>query len=408
MKRVFVIFSGALLVLLTSVFAHAHGRSTSYITWTMHGASATARVKMALLEQNALLATWAAAKPPRDAASVLPEVVSIGASDASACRLIPGSFHELAAEHGAVAFEWQVRCAMSDGTPFVPTKLRSDLLFDVAAAHVALVRFHDAEAALEADYVLTESQREVVLPGRTSAQSTTTWSTLVRFGRAGIEHLITGWDHLAFLLALVLASRSLRTAVVCLTGFTLGHSLTLSLAALGHAATKTATVEALIAVSIMLVSIENVWMMEDRAGLRLPLVCVGGMLVLALVGFGLGTISPLALVGLTLFEACYLGLLARSANPEKMRWACAGLFGLLHGFGFAGMLGQMDVPPGSRALPLASFNVGIEIAQIVVVCGAWPLLSALKRRFDEKSILGWGSAVTLAMGTYGCLTRLWG
>lgn len=413
MKRVFLIVVLALLALTLSVVAEAHGRSTSYITWTMQGSLVTTRVKMALIDQNALMATWASSTPPREAASVLPEVVSIS-GDAGACRLISGSFHELVAEHGSVAFEWQSRCTFDDkndekdGKPFVVTKLRSDLLFDVTAAHVGLVRFHDPDAAIEADYVLTESNREAVLPARTIAQSDSLVSTLIRFGRAGIEHLLTGWDHLAFLLALVLASRSLRTAIVCLTGFTLGHSLTLSMAVLGHAAAKPATVEALIAASIVLVSIENVWMAEGRAKHRLPIACVSALLVLAVVGSFFGTISPVALLGMAIFEACYLGLLARTAQPENLRWACAALFGLLHGFGFAGMLGQMDLPPGNRGLPLASFNVGVEIAQIAVVCVAWPVLKALKRRFPPKDVITWGSAVALAAGTFGCVTRVWG
>lgn len=405
MKRMWAIFIVVGLVLTNSALARAHGRSTSYITWILHDSLATARVKMALLDHNALLATWASAKPPRNAHDALPEAISI-ADESGPCKVVPGSFHELAAEHGSVSFEWQARCTNSDGSPFVATKMRSDLLFDVAAAHVALVRFHDSEASLEADYVLTESQREVVLPKRTQARSANALSTVVRFSRAGFEHLLTGWDHLAFLLALVLASRSRRMAIVSLTGFTLGHSLTLSLAVLGHAATKTATVESLIAISIMVVSIENIWMAEDRAGLRLPLVCMGGLFLLTLAGSVLGAVSPMALVGLSLFEACYLGLLGRAAHPEDLRWACAGLFGLLHGFGFAGMLSQMDLSPGNRALPLASFNIGIEVAQVAAVCLAWPLLAFLKRRHSEKFVMGWGSAATLAMGTYGCLTRL--
>lgn len=401
MKRALFIVVLALFALTLSAITEAHGRSTSYITWTKQGSLATARVKLALLDQNALMATWTSATPHREAATVLPEIVSLS-GDAGACKFVPGSFHELAAEHGNVAFEWQTHCSLD------PKKLRSDLLFDVTAAHVALVRFHNPDDAIEADYVLTESSREVVLPVRTTAQPHSFTSTMIRFGRAGIEHLLTGWDHLAFLLALVLASRSLRVAIVCLTGFTLGHSLTLSMAVLGHAAAKPATVEVLIAASIILVSMENVWIAEGRSNHRLPILCVGALLVSAIVGSFYGTISPIALVGMAIFEACYLGLLARSSQPENLRWACAALFGLLHGFGFAGMLGQMDLPAGNRGIPLASFNIGVELAQIAVVSLAWPMLVTLKRRFPEQDVMTWGSAIALAAGTYGCVTRVWG
>jgi HupE / UreJ protein len=213
---------------------------------------------------------------------------------------------------------------------------------------------------------------------------------------------------LAFLLALVVASRSLRMALICLTGFTLGHSLTLSLAVLGHAAAKTTTVETLIAVSILLVSTENVWLEENRPDLRFPAAILAGLLVILGVSVWRGSVSPVAILGIGLFEACYLGLLARANDPEKLRWICAGLFGLLHGFGFAGMLSQMDVPRGNRLVPLGSFNLGIELAQVFVACLAWPLLIWLKERYSETRVVTWGSALTIALGAYGCVTRLWG
>ncbi|HRI67441.1 MAG TPA: HupE/UreJ family protein, partial [Polyangium sp.] len=117
---------------------------------------------------------------------------------------------------------------------------------------------------------------------------------------------------------------------------------------------------------------------------------------------------PWALVGLAIFEVCYLGLLAKSSVPERLRWMSASLFGLVHGFGFAGLLKQIDLPPGHRAAPLASFNIGLELAQIAVVCCAWPLLERLRKRYTEKNVIVWGSAVTLAIGTYACITRIWG
>lgn len=404
MKRSFGILFVVLMTMLQSAGAEAHGRSTSYITVTMHGALATFRVKMALLDLNALQATWANVKPPREPMAVLPEAVRL-ANENNHCRFVPGTFQELIAEHGSVAFEWQSRCTTEHDEALLVTKLHSDLLFDVVAAHISLIRFHDNAGAIEVDSVFTEGRREIVLPSHTNTRSSD--SGFLHFGRAGIEHLLTGWDHLAFLLALVLASRSLKGAIVCLTGFTLGHSLTLSMAVLGHAATKTTTVEALIAISILLVALENVWLAEERSKLNFPATVIVGLLFLTLLGFSLGTISAVALLGLTLFEICFLGLLARSSEPEKLRWVSASLFGLLHGFGFAGMLKQMDLPAGQRAIPLASFNIGIEIAQIAVVCLAWPLLVFLKRRHDEKNVIAWGSAVTLAVGMYGCVTRFW-
>lgn len=403
------------LLLLFAIFffvampnrAFGHGRSTSYITWTLHESIATARVKMALIDQNALSAKWSAATPPLEAKTVLPGQIALFDENRQ-CELVAGSFHELAAEHGSIAYEWQTRCFAPNGARPKITKLRSNLLFDSIAAHVALVRFHDSNTNAEFDYVLTDNRREVVLSGPTSTSTSSQRAMIARFGRAGIEHLLTGWDHLAFLMALVVASRSMRAALICLTGFTLGHSLTLSLAVLGHAAAKTTTVEVLIAISILLVSTENVWLSENRSNLRLPAACLLGLFVLCVIGSWLNTIAPMALVGIALFEACYLALLLRSDNPDKLRWLCAGLFGLLHGFGFAGTLSQLDLPPENRLVPLGSFNIGLEIAQIIVVFLAWPVLLWLKKRSSESRVVVWGSALTMAVGSYACVSRIWG
>jgi hydrogenase/urease accessory protein HupE len=392
-------------LLTISAFANAHGRSTSYITWTLHESIATVRVKMALIDQNALSASWSTSQLPLDAKSVLPNTVLLF-DEVQACSLIAGSFHELLGEHGSVAYEWQTRCRpKSLATPII-TSLRSDLLFDVLAAHVALVRFHDVNADLEFDYVLTDSRRAALLPSPAATNASTSLTMIGRFGRAGIEHLLTGWDHLAFLLALVLASRSIKIALICLTGFTLGHSLTLSMAVLGHAAAKTTTVEVLIAISILLVSTENVWLAEKRSNLRLPIACLVGLSLLVGMSSWLGNVSPMALAGMAVFEACYLALLSRSDNPDRLRWLCAGLFGLLHGFGFAGTLSQLDLPAGNRVLPLASFNIGLEIAQVLVACLTWPLLLWLRKRYSEKQVIVWGSALTMALGSYACVTRI--
>lgn len=407
MKRVLLGACITLALLVCALDTHAHGRSTSYITWHMQGALATVRVKMALLELNALEATWAQRKPRGESRSALPETLQIK-GESGTCRLLPESFHALAAEHGAAAFEWQLNCSGDNGAAFVATLLRSDLLFDVVTGHVALVRFHDANDGREIDSVLTAERREVVLPVRTAARADGFWATGIRFGRAGFEHLVTGWDHLAFLLALVLASKTLKQAVLCLTGFTLGHSLTLSMAALGHVAAKTLTVEVLIALSIVLVSMENVWLVENRQKLTVPITSVLGLLGLAAMALVMKTVSVPALLGLALFEACLLGMLAKSSEPDRLRWMTATLFGLLHGFGFAGLLNELSLPADRRILPLLSFHVGIEIAQILLVCLSWPLLVRLKRIRSETDVVVWGSAMTIAMGVYACVVRICG
>ena len=125
---------------------------------------------------------------------------------------------------------------------------------------------------------------------------------------------------------------------------------------------------------------------------------------------GSGALFPTAWVGLALFSACHFGLLARSRRPERLRAVVAFAFGLVHGFGFAGVLMEMDLPV-NRLLPgLFGFNVGVELGQLVVVGLFWPLSHWLERRrpapyrlFAES-----GSAVVFCLGIYWLVTRTWG
>lgn len=141
------------------------------------------------------------------------------------------------------------------------------------------------------------------------------------FVRLGVEHILTGADHLLFVAAMVFLVRDRRKLFWTITAFTLAHSLTLALATLGFLQVPPAPVEALIALSIVMVAAEA--LKADR----------GGAATLA-------TQAP---------------------------WLVAFAFGLLHGLGFAGALAQIGLPPSSIPLSLLSFNIGVEIGQVLFV-----------------------------------------
>jgi hydrogenase/urease accessory protein HupE len=144
--------------------------------------------------------------------------------------------------------------------------------------------------------------------------------------RLGIQHILTGYDHLLFLLALVLVGGPLRSVLGMVTAFTLAHSVTLAVAALGIWAPRPTLVEPAIALSIAYVGIEN---------------CV--------------------------------------ALDLRRRWRLTFLFGLIHGFGFAGALREVAVSAVQLPLALASFNVGVEAGQLAVLAIVLPLVWWLGR-----------------------------
>jgi hypothetical protein len=148
----------------------------------------------------------------------------------------------------------------------------------------------------------------------------------------GVEHILFGIDHLLFVLALLLIVRGTGLLVKTITAFTIAHSITLALATLGHASLPAAPVEAVIALSIVFVAAEILRSKRGQTGIT-----------------------------------------------ERSPWIVAFVFGLLHGFGFAGALGEVGLPQNDIPLALLLFNVGVEAGQLAFVAIVL-VLSAPARR----------------------------
>jgi len=182
------------------------------------------------------------------------------------------------------------------------------------------------------------------------------WRVAADFLAWGMRHILVGYDHIAFLLALLLAVARLRQLVFIITAFTLAHSLTILLAALEIVQMPAAITEALIAASIVYVAAEN---------------------------------------------------LVLGARAPKGRALLAFLFGLVHGLGFAEVLrDRLAETPGDILLPVLTFNLGVELGQLAIVAVAYPLLLWLRRRMGERRVLRVGSLVILALGLFWLGGRL--
>jgi hypothetical protein len=294
---------------------------------------------------------------------------------------------------GRIVVEWRVACG--DG----PLAIASDLLLDVAPSHLHFARaVRDGVAGPER--VFSASEREWPLESGAAGTSLADYTAL------GIRHILSGWDHLAFLAALLLMAGSLGDVARIVTGFTAGHSLTLAAAMLGWARPERGAVEALIGLSIALVAAENVWLAGAR-GRAVP-ATVTAMLALAAVAAarGVGCVPAAALGGLALFATCYFALLRRVRRPLALRWGVAFLFGLVHGFGFAGVLADAGLDAGRLARALVGFNGGVELGQLAAVVLVWPLLhAAARRRLAAAEI---GSAAIAGLGVFWFVSRAYG
>ncbi|MEK3981790.1 HupE/UreJ family protein [Paenibacillus sp. FSL K6-3166] len=204
--------------------------------------------------------------------------------------------------------------------------------------------------------LLTEDQQEQQLSSSTnssSSGSSGSSSDWFSFFKLGMNHILTGYDHLLFLFALLLRKQTLKQYAAIITAFTLAHSITLTLAVLGWISLPSRVVESVIALSICYVALENIFRKKIRFR--------------ALITF---------------------------------------LFGLIHGIGFADILQEMNLPKAHLAVDLVSFNVGIEFIQLCIVIVLLPVLIFLQKRNFYKPVIAYGSWLITALGAFWLVERL--
>jgi hypothetical protein len=172
---------------------------------------------------------------------------------------------------------------------------------------------------------------------------------------------------MSFLLGLVLISRRLRDLVFVVSGFTLGHSITLALAVTGIIRPHAQYIDALVALTIVLVGVENIVLTLDRPT-KLALATGGSLLVMAELSVrGIGVLPPALLFGAAIFSAAYLLISGQLHDSGRLRIVVTAIFGLIHGFGFAADLLEAKLPPEKLAQILFGFNIGVEVGQLTIV-----------------------------------------
>jgi hypothetical protein len=280
--------------------------------------------------------------------------ITLRASDVR-CASTTTAPRERARDDGPrIVLDLRARCPASSAR----LTLHDDTVFDTDPRHEAYVRMRWSEGM----------DALVLRPGRQSAplgEPPSTASLLGRFVHEGALHLVTGYDHMLFLLSLVLTAgglavregmrRASKDVAWLVTAFTVGHSVTLIAAALGVVVLPAKPVESVIAASILCVALWNVWRPRARA---------------------------------------------------SMPWLAGG-FGLVHGFGFSSVLAELGLPAQARVLSLVAFNVGIELAQLAFVALLlYPLAWLARREGYERWVVRGGSMVIGALASYWLAERL--
>ena len=347
----------AALACLAVAPAMAHKASDAYLTLSAQDGVLDGRLDVALRDLDLALdldadgdgaITWGEVRTrERDIAAYLLARVTVTA-DAAACPL---TARPLAIDrhsdgtYAVIAFAGHCEAA----APALVLDYR--VLRDLDRQHRGLVRF--VAGGTETSIALTaDAPRATLAAGGSNA------AQFAGYVREGVHHIWSGFDHILFLVSLLLPAVLVRSGgrwvpaasfrdafidvVKVVTAFTIAHSITLTLAALGLVALPPRLVESAIALSVVLAALNNLFPVVGNA-----------------------------------------------------RWAVAFGFGLIHGFGFANSLADLGLPAGSLALSLAGFNVGVELGQLAIVAAFLPLAFAVRASWGYRRVLVAGGSFAI-------------
>lgn len=388
MLRVLVL----LVALACSAPALAHTRSQSASHWRIEGDVLRGRIEADALDATRLYALGAEEEPLTEKFRRHVGDAFMVSTDSGAC-VATEEAQTTPAPAARVAAEISFRCP-HNSLRAGPLVFSSSLFLDVAASHLHFASFSD-NAGAEAEAIITDAHRTARIVVQAEAPLESSWASFLRFVPIGATHVWGGLDHLAFILALALLARSLTAIAIAATGFTLGHTATLALAALGVVQPNGPTVEALIGFTVAFVALEAAGDGQARMT-RWSAPIALGLLVLAVVAYFIRLgVAPAALAGLALFAVAYPRGFQRGASAAP--WLAAG-FGLIHGCGFAGALSELDLPRPHLLSALAGFNIGVELAQASVVIIALLVATGARRVVGAKALVA-GDAV--AAGLFG-------
>jgi hypothetical protein len=358
-KRLLFVLLLALAGMCLGAPAGAHKPSDSYLTLQVAGERIVGQWDIALRDLDFALGldanqdgdiTWGEVKARHaDIAAYALARLRLGPSTAPCQAQVTEQMIDNHSDGAYSVLRFVAACAAAPKTLAVDYRL----FFDLDPQHRGLVRL-EYEGRTRAGILSAEQPEQ-----RFTLEQLSSWEQFLDYGNEGVWHIWTGFDHILFLLSLLLPAvlvhsgirgrswepaPSFRAAfwdvLKVVTAFTLAHSITLSLAALGVVSLPSRLVESAIAFSVVLAAFNNIW----------PVV------------YG-------------------------------KRWVIAFCFGLLHGFGFASVLADLGLPQDSLLLALVGFNLGVEAGQLAIVGAFLPVAYALRSTsFYRRLFFAYGSA----------------
>ena len=316
------------------------------------------------------------------------------------CKLDQGPYLRSSLTTGYVSLRWRQVCDKE------PIEILFNLFFteDSTHVHIATINIDDQPYP---EKIFTVSSRSWSESSSLNKEKASAYSSFFDYLEIGVKHILTGLDHIAFLVGILLLNLKRKNLIIVITGFTIGHSITLALGALNYITPASLFVESLIGYSIVVVAIECVASITKQYTIYNRYLLYSWILFILLFSLYGNQKYILGLLGLGLFSYCYFGLSARFHN-QKLILIVTMLFGLVHGFGFAGNLSSIGLMQDRFIPALVGFNLGVEVGQVFIILSLLVLTYLLKRLINfEVQILRIYTASGLAcLGMYWFVERL--
>lgn len=387
-------------------FAYAHDRSESFSEWTWRGDQLHYSYSVLQREVTRIPGSQQSGMALGDLlANYLAKQITV-VSSGRGC-VVETEPHALRSREGFLHVEGSFRCTGTES----PT-MTINSFFDLLATHTHYAKMRRGGQVEE--FLLTRDRRSHAIYALDTGEERSLggWHVFSQYVEIGARHILSGPDHLAFLFGLILLAHGWKEMAWLITGFTLGHSVSLALAVLGFAQPNAVMVEALIGFTIVLVAMEAGGERSgqlSRIALWVFVLCclMSGLIWLARLQWQL----VLGTVAAGLFALCYLRLVAGAGKPGVFRLLVTSTFGVIHGFGFAGGLLGSDFPAADLAFVLVGFNLGVEMGQLLVLLAAIAMLFATRcivsAQWQQR---GANATVTVlsGLGTFWFVGRLFG
>ena len=365
-------------------YAQAHYYSESFSTWKIENKQVTGNFSVLEVESTRILNIEKfrdlAAQENLAEAMVFREYLEdhVYVVDKNEICQIQKPFELSSQKEGFINILMTFQCSSS-----TDIKIINNAFFNIIQSHVHIARVYDGKEILIEKALFFNDQTITINPDQKTLKFNF-YETFYNFLKSGINHILNGFDHLIFIVGLLILVSGIRNLLVIITGFTIGHSITLSLATLGIMSPNGTLVESIIGFTIMFIGAEYLIQKTKTYSITNSFLTILILSLLILNIFAKNSIPPILLIGLLFFSLGYFFLHKSITEKSSLLIVITVLFGMIHGLGFGSYLLSTGINSNNIITSLLGFNLGVEIGQIIFVLTALAVIWMLtKLRFNK-------------------------